>query len=974
MIAFRFLLSSAVLFTTIAQATVPVAATDDPLDRYNVVWEKPSLDSSGSMPIGNGDIGVNTWVEQDGDLLLLISKTDAWSGIARLVKLGRMRVKLSPNPFVEGVRFRQTLKLRQGEIQIVAGPEESAAVIRVWVDANRPVIRVEATGEKLFEVQVALELWRNEPRELKGAEIHSAYGLAGGPDPIVVEPDTVVSGQNDRIVWYHRNETSIWEMTLKHQGLSGFTAGATDPLLHRTFGGCIQGEGLVRDTPTSLISAAPGRRFAISVYPLTAQTATSDQWAEQLDRIAAGVDAVALDEARADHQRWWDRFWNRSWIRIKSSESIVPSLCKGRKLVRNKLPLRIGADSNGQNRFVGEMDRVTVYERALSDEEIARNAQGNAPPPGQAAGCVGDWLFDEMADGTAESAAPGKLQAKVVGDIELVDGRPGSSGKAVRLTGRGYLEVPHCDALDLEDAVTVEAWIRPQNTGGRIVDKTQAATATGYMIDTHPGNSLRLVLDDGNMQSDARLPVGRWMHVAGVFDAPSGRKELYVNGQRVASGTTTNRQDRDPAVTVTRGYTLQRWINACGGRGAFPIKFNGSIFTVDTRFDADYRAWGGPYWWQNTRLPYWPMLACGDFDMMRPMFRMYQESLPLAEHRSRVWFGHRGAFLPETMYFWGSHNNTNYGWDRKGRHVSDVVNRYIRREYTSSPELLAMMLDYYAFTRDIVFLQDSLLPTADSLLAFWDQHYRRDAKGRLHMEPAQALETLQNAVNPTPDIAGLHWVLGKLVQLPEHEVTAKRQEFWSQLATDIPPLPMGEIEGHRYVLGAEKILGGRGNSENPELYTVFPFRIFGVGKPDLDVGRLTFERRSAKGNNGWRQDDTQAALLGLTDTAVRYLSGRAANKHPESRFPAFWGPNMDWIPDQDHGGNLMMTVQTMLIQTEDAKILLLPAWPNGWNVEFKLHAPHNTTIEGVYRDGKMQSLRVTPEERAGDVVQMDPQA
>jgi hypothetical protein len=138
------------------------------------------------MPIGNGDIGVNTWVEQDGDLLLLISKTDAWSGIARLVKLGRVRVKLSPNPFVEGVRFRQTLKLRQGEIQIVAGPDESAIVLRVWVDANRPVIHVEATGENPFEVQVALELWRNEPRELKGDEINSAYGLAGGPDPIAV--------------------------------------------------------------------------------------------------------------------------------------------------------------------------------------------------------------------------------------------------------------------------------------------------------------------------------------------------------------------------------------------------------------------------------------------------------------------------------------------------------------------------------------------------------------------------------------------------------------------------------------------------------------------------------------------------------------------------------------------------------------------------------------------------------------------
>ena len=55
------------------------------------------------------------------------------------------------------------------------------------------------------------------------------------------------------------------------------------------------------------------------------------------------------------------------------------------------------------------------------------------------------------------------------------------------------------------------------------------------------------------------------------------------------------------AEVVSRAYKLQRFINACGGRGASPIKFNGSIFTVDadepnTVFDADFRRWGGGYW------------------------------------------------------------------------------------------------------------------------------------------------------------------------------------------------------------------------------------------------------------------------------------------------------------------------------------------------------------------------------------------
>jgi len=34
-----------------------------PLDAYNVVWTTPSEDHNGSMPIGNGDLGMNAWVE-----------------------------------------------------------------------------------------------------------------------------------------------------------------------------------------------------------------------------------------------------------------------------------------------------------------------------------------------------------------------------------------------------------------------------------------------------------------------------------------------------------------------------------------------------------------------------------------------------------------------------------------------------------------------------------------------------------------------------------------------------------------------------------------------------------------------------------------------------------------------------------------------------------------------------------------------
>ena len=47
------------------------------LGAYNVAWDNPSRDSHGPMPLGNGDIGTNAWVEEGGDLVFYVSKTDA---------------------------------------------------------------------------------------------------------------------------------------------------------------------------------------------------------------------------------------------------------------------------------------------------------------------------------------------------------------------------------------------------------------------------------------------------------------------------------------------------------------------------------------------------------------------------------------------------------------------------------------------------------------------------------------------------------------------------------------------------------------------------------------------------------------------------------------------------------------------------------------------------------------------------------
>ena len=467
-------------------------------------------------------------------------------------------------------------------------------------------------------------------------------------------------------------------------------------------------------------------------------------------------------------------------------------------------------------------------------------------------------------------------------------------------------------------------------------------------------------------------PASRQAHEAWWHDFWA-RSWIVVNGNdaKAHGGNAT-------ADTVTRGYVLQRYMNACCGRGGSPIKFNGSIFTVEAKpgaspqtpdGDPDWRRWGSNYWFQNTRLAYWPMLAAGDFDLLDAWFRMYRDALPLSEARVRTYYGFTGAAqFPETMYWWGLPNNGDYGWNNQ---APEPVNGYIRRYWSGGLELVAVMLDRYDLTQDRRFARDTLVPLADPVLNFFAQYWpKRDAPGKIRFEPAQSLETWHSAVNPMPEIAGLRFLLPRLLALPASVATAEQRARWQKMLDELPPLPVAQVDGVKRLRPAESC-SARSNSENPELYAIFPYRLYGVGRPDLDVARDSYARRDNRHNMGWCQDSIQAACLGLGQEAGRLVAARAGQINREYRFPAMWGPNFDWVPDQDHGNNILTTLQFMLVQHEGDKIRLLPAWPKDWDVSFKLHVPKNTTVEGVYRAGKLEQLQVTPAARRGDVIVMD---
>jgi hypothetical protein len=918
-----------------------------PVDAFNVTWNTPSVNHHGSMPLGNGDIALNAWITPEGELHFYISKTDAWEDNARLVKVGKVRVRFEPNP-VAARAFRQELKLNEGCLEIKLGADPSApeakpaTTIRLWVDANHPLIHVTADSATPLEATACLELWRTNRLELAEVQCSDVMNHPGRPQsrhaPTFLEPDTLLVNQRDRIGWFHHNIKSIGPLMLAEvQGLTGFDQ--PDPLLHRTFGAVVTAAKGERLDDWHLRSAR-GTSHRFNVFVLTRHPSTPERWLADMDDTIRRVEAQDFTARRAAHERWWTEFWVRSWIRASANTNARSALAP--VVPANKHPVRLGTDQGGGNRFSGELGRVSIWAKPLKETQIAAAADASRRR----------LLLGANADST-----PTNLGGYVP---------PLFAG--TNLTPQ---VLPNSAAWNLGAGFTIEAWVKPQPLGGggaRLVDKITPGGSDGFLLDTFPGNSLRFICGQTILQQNDVLPANQWTHVAAVADAAGGCC-LYVNGKR--TGADGGVVVSDEAAWVSRMYHLQRFITACAGRGAYPIKFNGSLFTVPpgpTENDPDYRRWGPGYWWQNTRLPYISLCASGDFDLQRPLFRMYaEELLPLCKYRTRLYLGHEGAYYPECIMFWGAVFSETYGWtpfaQRKDKLQESGWHKW---EWVGGLELCWMMLDYCDHTLDRDFLRQTALPFTREILTFFEQHYPTNAQGRLVMHPSQALETWWRCTNAMPELAGCLAVTERLLALPAGLAPASERALWQRLHAKLPPIPLREVNGRKALAPAE-FFAQKSNIENPELYPVFPFRLFAFNRPHADWALTALEHRWDRGHGGWRQDDIFMAYLGLADDARKALVSRARSHDRGERFPAFWGPNYDWTPDQDHGGVLMKSLQAMLLQTDGPKMFLMPAWPKGWDVEFKLHAPQQTVLEGAFRDGKMASLRVTPESRRRDV-------
>ncbi|MCZ7420147.1 hypothetical protein O7605_11545 [Verrucosispora sp. WMMA2121] len=227
----------------------------------------------------------------------------------------------------------------------------------------------------------------------------------------------------------------------------------------------------------------------------------------------------------------------------------------------------VGTGTTVWHQTVGSIDHVGVWQGLLSDAHITRAAT-ELP-----AGAVGDWqMHGSGADATGRST-----DVILPENASWTDDQFGRAESAVELDGT-QCATTSGPVVRTDESFTVGAWVRlaTAGTGNRTVLGQDGDRVSGWYLGTRylngvPYWALMMLASDseigGGPVTASTVPitgdVGRWTHLAGVYDATTRQMSLYVNGVLVSSRerTGTNWNAGGP---MTVGCA--KWAGAHGDR------------------------------------------------------------------------------------------------------------------------------------------------------------------------------------------------------------------------------------------------------------------------------------------------------------------------------------------------------------------------------------------------------------------------
>jgi len=301
---------------------------------------------------------------------------------------------------------------------------------------------------------------------------------------------------------------------------------------------------------------------------------------------------------------------------------------------------------------------------------------------------------------------------------------------------------------------------------------------------------------------------------------------------------------------------------ACTSRGAFPPKWNGSIFLTD----GDARDWGNQFWLWTTEMLYWPLHAADAGELAEPFFEMYGKALPAMTTAAQQRWDAKGFFLPETMPYDGpsdipddliSEYRQRLLYDPAGAPVSSRLSErcaydwhldastrrndptsvgysWISHVASSGAELAVHAWWRYRYSGDEGWLRSHAYPLLHGVAEFYRSIARRGEDGFWHIHGTNAHEDFWGVTDSIMDLAAIRGTLPLAIRAAEIiETDAQLRDQWKAFLADLAPYPLGADPRARALTGGaladdawagykDKVDGSH-NSEDVQLTPIFPF-------------------------------------------------------------------------------------------------------------------------------------------------------
>ncbi len=435
---------------------------------------------------------------------------------------------------------------------------------------------------------------------------------------------------------------------------------------------------------------------------------------------------------------------------------------------------------------------------------------------------------------------------------------------------------------------------------------------------------------------------------------------------------------------LTAAYHVHLYTLGCTNRGPVPAKWDGGAGLMRR----DERNWGLAEWVQEIRFTYMPLYSANRLEMARGLADHYSGMIDyLAEQTETMW-GIDGLWIPETVLPWGHAEDWVLAddgrgaeghyqrWDPKAAPYGrfELYNPYVGFLFTAGLEVCHHYLTYYRYSGDEAFARQQAYPIVRGVCAFVAGLMRKGQDSRYHLDPANALETWWMVRDPSDTLDGIRAIFPAFIRFAErYDRDAGLRDRCATILAALPDAPLGHwsadsrIDANVDVYAPAAKLNKfvkRVNAENPALYRVYPFGLSGIGTPDYDRARRTFDHRICSLGNGWSMDAIWAARLGLGEQACA-LAAQHAKRYNRFRYGGWDSNDSRVFPDGlaaapflDAGGLSAFALSEMLLQSHNGVIRLAPAVARTWSGIFRLRAEGGFLVAADFRDGDVRFAEI----------------